>query len=1431
MAQYTSGNVDVTNGSATVTGNGTLWLAEVAAGDLFAVIGDGVTYEVASVTNDTTLVLTANYAGVTGLGKDYAITRDFTPFLKIPYLTKGDIDTATVLKRSFEVLDNYSSSGGATELSQLSDVNTSTPTNRNVLVADGIDWESRPLTEADISDLQNYTVTGHTHTIANVTGLQSELDGKASAVHGHIIADVTGLQAALDAKAPLASPTFTGLVTVPASSGAGAALNLVQGAAPTTPNNGDVWTTSAGIYAHVGGTTYNLTDSGTGGSGLDGAANETITGQWTFENRIDIDNGNSLRVFDNVDTNYIDIAHDGTDANITTFGTTAINFDIGNKVLELTEQGGTSQEFVRIKAGDDTWRTAIDARNNTDSAYVNLELNGASVFLRAHGGAVTVEDVSTGWDIASFDQVGANKGTWWFVSGDSPQIYNWDGSNYRNPTVYGQWKFASDVYIENTAPNVWMRDTNAGQSLDYGGIEFRDSTLYLAVYDNSLATSRYPLAVNVSTGNITYSADNYITGYLRIDPSVAGGAKLNVQQGVAPTTPADGDIWCDASGFYVRLSGVTYNLRDSDVTSFNTRTGAITPQQEDYDAFFLTPAEGNAAYAPLVHTHVEADITDLGAYIENVVEDLTPELGADLDALGNDVINLDQITFTEKATATAPVAAKGQIWVRGDTPNTLIFTDDTGVDYVVAGSNASYVNSFNGRTGTVVPLQADYDSFFLTPTEGDAAYAALSHTHLEADITDLGAYIENVVEDTTPQLGGALDGQGHDLNNLGVIFLTEQAAAEADVAGKGQLWVKTTDSSLYFTDDGGTDYLLGGGASAGVDSFIGRTGAVVAVGTDYASFYLPIDDPTSTGKFTTAAVSTTEAGFNLPHGTAPTTPVNGDVWTTSASMYVRINGVTQDLLSGGGGATELVGLSDVNTSTPTNRNVLVADGVDWESRALVEADISDLQSYATQLSGLSDVVSATNTNRFALMANGTTGYVGRAIVEADISDLQSYLLAVSGDATPQLGGNLNANSNSINTLASLTMDGTLTVQNSTNTTSVTLAHDGTDVNISGTSTTTDINITGISGDVRIDSGRGVVFVNGTGASAIRHDGTDLNFTNSGTTTDWNISGITSIQAGTVDADFDAITATSYGGITEANLLDKTANEDVSGTYRFSNSAFGASVIVDRVSTTGGSAIRFDNDDGAKGYAGFDDAGYFTIWDSTPTVQATVSNTGSLNLVEKGAADADTAGRGQIWVKNNTPNDLFYTDDAGTDQQLNNGWELVAKGTASSVASVEFTDLSSDYACYKLFLSEVRPVTDNQDLDLQFSRDNGTTWDGSGSFANYWVVDYAYTDFSTGNGATFASDGDDVGFEVIRWATSDGSGGEQWAEIAISNPMSTTYATTINWQSGGYDSFGTLYTYTGTGHHFLSDYQTDAFRILFASGNISHIRYVLYGIRA
>ncbi len=47
------------------------------------------------------------------------------------------------------------------------------------------------------------------------------------------------------------------------------------------------------------------------------------------------------------------------------------------------------------------------------------------------------------------------------------------------------------------------------------------------------------------------------------------------------------------------------------------------------------------------------------------------------------------------------------------------------------------------------------------------------------------------------------------------------------------------------------------------------------------------------GKITTLASAIGKAGFNLPSGTAPTTPVDGDLWYDGTGLKVRIAGVTK----------------------------------------------------------------------------------------------------------------------------------------------------------------------------------------------------------------------------------------------------------------------------------------------------------------------------------------------------------------------------------------------------------------------------------------------------------------------------------------------------------------------------------------------------------
>jgi hypothetical protein len=99
-----------------------LWSGEIAAGDLFTIVGDNAWYEVASVGSNTSITLSANYAGTTGSGKSYAISRDFTTRLALPYPQKGDIETASIIKRAFEQIDtetniataNYSATSAPT---------------------------------------------------------------------------------------------------------------------------------------------------------------------------------------------------------------------------------------------------------------------------------------------------------------------------------------------------------------------------------------------------------------------------------------------------------------------------------------------------------------------------------------------------------------------------------------------------------------------------------------------------------------------------------------------------------------------------------------------------------------------------------------------------------------------------------------------------------------------------------------------------------------------------------------------------------------------------------------------------------------------------------------------------------------------------------------------------------------------------------------------------------------------------------------------------------------------------------------------------------------------------------------------------------------------------------------------------------------------
>lgn len=57
---------------------------------------------------------------------------------------------------------------------------------------------------------------------------------------------------------------------------------------------------------------------------------------------------------------------------------------------------------------------------------------------------------------------------------------------------------------------------------------------------------------------------------------------------------------------------------------------------------------------------------------------------------------------------------------------------------------------------------------------------------------------------------------------------------------------------------------------------------------------------------------------------------------------------------------------------------------------------------------------------------------------------------------------------------------------------------------------------------------------------------------------------------------------------------------------------------------------------------------------TKTPQTRLTVEGTVTLKEQADADSDTAGYGQIWVNTATPNELYFTTDAGNDIQLTSG---------------------------------------------------------------------------------------------------------------------------------------------------------------------------------
>jgi hypothetical protein len=295
------------------------------------------------------------------------------------------------------------------------------------------------------------------------------------------------------------------------------------------------------------------------------------------------------------------------------------------------------------------------------------------------------------------------------------------------------------------------------------------------------------------------------------------------------------------------------------VDSVFGRTGAVTALQADYDGFFLTPAEGNAAYSVLGHGHTLADVSDSGAL-------------AALATVGTTEIDNSAVTFAKIANiATARIlgriaAGSGVVETLTGTETTSLLNNFTaalkGLAPLSGGGTTNFLRADGtwaappGGGGTptditVADESADTTCFpaFFTAATGDLepkTNAGWEFDALLGTMTINGITIEATVpflsyfETDAPFdekfyrwnsfqgvlqlvafqddfLGGALMMSMHrdeivaeKFQFEAPLFILEKAAAFTDLANYGQFWAKDDTPNLaYFTDDAGTDRPLG----------------------------------------------------------------------------------------------------------------------------------------------------------------------------------------------------------------------------------------------------------------------------------------------------------------------------------------------------------------------------------------------------------------------------------------------------------------------------------------------------------------------------------------------------------------------------------------------------------------------------------------------
>lgn len=188
-----------------------------------------------------------------------------------------------------------------------------------------------------------------------------------------------------------------------------------------------------------------------------------------------------------------------------------------------------------------------------------------------------------------------------------------------------------------------------------------------------------------------------------------------------------------------------------------------------------------------------------------------------------------------------------------------------------------------------------------------------------------------------------------------------------------------------------------------------------------------------------------------------------------------------------------------------------------------------------------------------------------------------------------------------------------------------------------------------------------------------------------------------------------------------------------------------------------------------------------------------------------------------WLSIDPTNDAIF--------HLGSSADILVSGTVSSAASLDITDLSSTYRAYLIVYSDLLPATDNVQFVVKTSTDNGSSFNGGGTDYR-WAIELA-------SQATTGGEQGSSGDSAVRLLSACGytsSSEEAAGQLLVIDPAQAGSKTAFAHHGVHLNQSPAFISASGGGVRDKAEVN-NAIQFLFNSGNISTMKYTVYGLRA